>query len=78
MLQKVQTQKNQKRDILDSMVDRISEMEDKKDGYERVISEGDDAYQKIVEITGKLVSNINIVIDSNQERFFSSNRMTKA
>ena len=78
MLQKVQAQKNQKRDILDSMVDRISQMEDKKEGYDRVISEGDDAYHKIVDITGKLVTNINTVVDNNHDRYFSSNRMTKA
>ena len=57
------------------MVNRISDMENKKEGYDRVISEGEDAYTKIIEITSKLVSNINSVVNNNQERFFSSKKI---
>jgi len=51
------------------MIERLRDLEDRKDAYDRVIEEGVAAYSKITDITGKLVNTINKTCDDAENRF---------
>lgn len=53
----------------DMMMNRVNELERRKDGYESIIEKGEEAYHKITENSGKLVSCIENYCDGVGERY---------
>jgi hypothetical protein len=51
------------------MLDRIRALEEKKEGYEKILEKGEEAYHKITENSGKLVTCLNTFADDVDDRF---------